>query len=292
SLAGNAPAAWIFDLDAHPTIHADLEQLSSLLDRLMVIGRAADPDASLSISLSVGPYVIDVNGDQPFSSASAAKLYWTVAAVGVAGAEPVEDLAAAVFMSSDNSAAGRLIDVAGVDEINRFTERLGMESTYLSVWAFDRGRFASDRAERGSSNTTSANDLTLFLDKLRYVELLGPETTARVLAWMMLTPDNVGGPTGYGGALADRLPSHVAARTMHKAGWLPPNCCSDPEQVIIAGGIVPLPDGATFSIAVAAAGGSDYAAQVEWVGQVTCSVYSTIVDERSCDYSEPTDESS
>lgn len=290
SLAGNSPATWIFDLDAHPTIQPDPEQLATVLDRLMVIGRAENPDASLSISLRVGRHLLAVDGDQEFSSASAAKLYWTVAAVETVGAEVVEDLATAVFASSDNSAAGRLIDLAGIDEINQLTRELGMDSTYVSVWAFDRGRFASDRAERGTSNTTSTNDLTLFLDKLRYTELLESTHTARVLRWMMLAPDQVNELTGYGGAFTDRLPPHVAAHTMHKAGWLPPDCCRDPEQVIIAGGIVPLPDGSAFSLAVAASGGSDYQAQVDWVGQVTCSVYSTVVDERSCEYGDSTEQ--
>lgn len=274
-----------FDLNSHPTIRVDRDLLAAVLDRLVVAGQATSPGGELSISLSVGPYSLSVGSDLAFESASSAKLIWTVAAVDEAGTDSLEHLAGPVFEYSDNGAAGRMIDVVGIDDVNAYTDDLGMDSTYLAAWLFGGGRFASDRSVRGESNTTSTRDLVLFLEQLSDGELLSQTETARVLEWMTLAPDDLGGATGYGGALANLLPPAVAAATMHKAGWLPPDCCSSPVDVIIAAGIVPLPDDSTFSVAVAASGGSAYDAQVAWVGQVTCALYSALVGVPSCDYS-------
>ena len=245
-----------------------------------------DPDGVSVVSITVVHEALasSVRGEDPIVSASAAKLYWAVAAA--TQADDLSRLAAdasAVFGWSDNAAAGRLIDVAGgVDAVNAYTAELGLGETSLSAWAYGGSRFASDRADRGNENLTSTSDLARFLDLFAAGALLEPEQQAVVEDWMRATPDDLASSPGLDGLLVDLLPADVAARTMHKAGWLPAGCCSAIDHVLVAGGIVPLPDGSSFSIAIAAQDSPDFDSAIAWIPEVVCEVYTALGGVERC----------
>ncbi|MEM7285262.1 MAG: serine hydrolase [Actinomycetota bacterium] len=251
--------------------------LTPLLEALVARVDAGD-DGVVSVTVVHDSVTSVLGGDDPVVSASAAKLYWAVAA-----ADRAEDptrlsaTAAAVFGWSDNDAAGRLIDaVGGVDAVNAYTSELGLDATSLSAWSYGAGRFASDRSERGTLNTTSTADLAAFLDAFASGELLDPTTRAVVEDWMRQAPDDLASSAGLDGILTDALPASVAADSMHKAGWLPPGCCRSIDHVLVAAGIVPLSDGGWFSIAVAVQDTEDFDAAVAWIPQVVCEVWADI----------------
>ena len=245
-----------------------------------------DPNRTGTVSITVihDGDVDSIRGDEATVSASAAKLYWTVAAAArTDDIAALADEAAAVFGRSDNEAAGRLIDAAGgVDAVNAYTAALGMGDTSLSAWAYGANRLATDRADRGNENRTSTDDLATFLDLFAGGSLLGPDDQETVEAWMRLTPDDLASSAGLDGLLADQLPASVAAQTMHKAGWLPPGCCSVIDHVLVVGGVVPLPDGGSFSIAVAAENAPNFAAAVDWIPTVVCEVYRVLGEPVAC----------
>ena len=69
---------------------------------------------------------------------------------------------------------------------------------------------------------------------------------------------------------------------MHKAGWLPPGCCAAIEHVVVVGGVVPLPDGTSFSIAVAAQDAPTFDAALDWVPVAVCEVYAVLGEDLDC----------
>ncbi len=249
-------------------------ELEALVFQRAVEVRRASPGVAVSVTVSHAGEVVSVSGTVPFDPAGAAKLYWVVAAVDAVGADAVEPHAEVIFASDDAEATSGVIDRVGVDTINDFAAAAGLADTYLSLW-IDGGirRTGAEAAEREFRNTTTTADAVSFLDQLAGFELLDLTETARVTAWMTFAPDFLGGPSEWGGVLTDRLPPDVAALSMHKAGWLPPGCCLAVENGLTALGLVPLPDGSRFAIAVATFDGADYAAQAAWISQLTADVY-------------------
>ena len=259
--------------------------LKALVDRI-------DPNGIGTVAITVvhDGAVSTMSGDEPVVSASAAKLYWTVAAA--ARVEDVEALAAdaeAVFGWSDNEAAGRLIDAAGgIDAVNAYTDALGLDATSLSGWPYGVHRVASDRADRGTENLTSTADLAGFLAALASGALLDADSQSEVEAWLRRTPDDLASSPGLDALVTDRLPGVVAAETMHKAGWLPPGCCRALDHVVVAAGVVPLGEDAWFSIAAAAQDAPDFTQTARWISEVVCEVYGALSGQGGCDTRERT----
>lgn len=271
---------------ASPTLTPTPAPRPDLGPLLRELAADLDPDRVGVVSITVihDGTTSSVGGDESVVSASAAKLYWAVAAAGRADdVSRLEADAAAVFGWSDNEAAGRMIDVVGgVDAVNAYTAGLGLEETSLSAWAYGGSRFASDRADRGNENRTSTGDLARFLDLFASGSLLDLERQPAVETWLRLTPDELASSHGLDALLVDRLPAGVAADSMHKAGWLPAGCCSVIEHVLVAGGVVPLPDGGWFSISVAAQDSPDFDATLDWIPQVACEVYLALGGAEPC----------
>lgn len=279
-------ASAITEPDPVPAVQQGATQrdLELLLTELVDEIQDQSPGAVASISVSADGIGAGVAADTSFVAASVAKVYWVVAAVNAVGPGPVAAHAEAVFGQSDNDAAGLMIDVVGVDVINGYTGALGLEQTYLSAWAYGKGRYATDRTIRGTNNTTSTGDLVSFLDQLVAGDLLSVEAADTVLGWMTWAPDQRSDADPYGAAVVDALPASNAALSSHKAGWLPPGCCTLIGNVLTGAGIIPLGDGSTFAIALAASNGADYDAQVDWAGRATCRVWALLsgADESSC----------
>ena len=258
-------------------------RLDSLLEELVL---DIDPDGvgTVAISVAWGDQVASINGGRPVDSASAAKVYWAGAALA-AGADPeaLEPDALAVFRTSDNHAAGVLIDAAGgVDAVNQFTHDEGLSATSLSAWSYGTQRHASDRAERGLDNMTSTDDLVRFATALVAGDVLDDDGRRSLLAWMRATPDDLESSAGVDGLLTDRLPAFVAAATAHKAGWLSPGCCTRIQHVVVAVGIIPLGTGDQLRIAVAAQDTPDFDRSVDWVGHAACRVWAAIEHRPDC----------
>lgn len=249
-------------------------ELEALVYRSAVELGLSSPGVGVSVTVSHAGEVVSVASGVPYDPASAAKLYWVVAAVAAAGVDAVEPHAEALFADSDNQAASEVIDLIGVDAINDFTAAAGMGDTYLSLWvAGGVRRTGVEAAAREFRNTSTTADAVSFLEQLAAHELLDLADTAQVMAWMTLSPDGLDDPTMWGGVLTDRLPPDVAALTMHKAGWLTPGCCVSVENELTALGLVPLPDGTRFAIAVTTVDGADYEGQAAWISQLTADIY-------------------
>lgn len=247
-----------------------------LHDLLVDLGAGFDlafPEAVVSLTVSGPAGRAEVAGDARFTSASAAKAYWLAGAVSAAGVAAAAPHAIAAMALSDNAAAGALLDVAGIDVINDFTAAAGMAATSLLSWPTATGTRSSDRNAGSGDNVTTTNDAVRFLDQLRQGELLDPAGTYAVLHWMRTAPDTLRGDGDWGGVLTSLLPPAVRARVAHKAGWLPPGCCSKDHRLIIAIGVVPLPSGETYAVALAAAGAADYAGQASFLAYASRRIY-------------------
>lgn len=247
------------------------QDLQGLVNRLSGDLAERSPGVTTSVALHTRGAAANLNSAFVTESASLAKAYWVVAAVASAGIEAVAPHAEPIFLWSDNDAAGRVIDLVGVDAINAFTGNVGMRDTFLAIWVSEGvARVASDRGVQGrpSSNQTTTADALVFLRMLYAGDLLDPGETAAVLEWMTVTNDfGDGSRVGLGSVLADSLGSELASEVMHKSGWLPPGCCGTRGSLVIAMGVVPLQGTAPLFIAVSASGGSDYAADTEWLSE-------------------------
>lgn len=253
------------------------DRLESLIDE----SERSSRDVSASITVVFDDAVVTAsNGLDVFPSASLAKSWWVAAAVHTSGVEAVSAFVDPIFVSSDNAAAGSIVDLVGVDTINETTASWGMRDTYLASWTLDKARVASDRDARGATNVTTTRDAALFMQALSRGELLGPDETETVTEWMTLSPDRSEADP-YGSVFAADLPDAIAASTPHKAGWLPPRCCEEghaEHEVLTAAGIIPCRGGETyrsddtFSLALAAVDGNDYDAEIEWMSASAASI--------------------
>ena len=98
-----------------------------------------------------------------------------------------------------------------------------MTSSALTQWSYDKTRIATNSPRAmGGDNYMTADDAVTFLGRVYRGQILGDAPGGQLLQWMTLSPN-----TGLGGMLAAKLPADVAMTAMHKAGWLPPGCCSD-----------------------------------------------------------------
>src|SRR6185369_4782753 len=186
----------------------------------------ASPGTELSITwqdLQTGEHV-SLRGADKHVSASSAKAWWVAAALDGVGIDPVAPYAPAIFTYSDNSASGSVIDLIGPNAVNDWMWSVaGMNDSALTQWSYDKTRIATNSPRAlGSDNYMTSDDAVRFLGKLYRKEILADARGEQLLAWLTLSPNS-----GTGGWLLARLPADEQASGMHKAGWLPPGCCSD-----------------------------------------------------------------
>ena len=257
--------------------------------RPIAIGSLADAVASLAseaprrspgtelgiavMNLMTGAYA-GAGDDVRHVSASSAKVVWVAAAMH-AGAE-VADIAGPIFANSDNLLSGTAIDRAGgIDAVNDFYWNVaGMEHSIVASWSFGARRVARDQGQLGGDNYFTPRDVIAFLGKLDAGQLLG-DRTAELEGYLTLSPRS-----GYGGWLGTLLPPEARAGMMHKAGWLPPPdyaAYSTLNEV----GIVQVPGGERYAIALLARHGSDYAREARMVERASCVVYRTVARDAS-----------
>ena len=261
-------------------------RLVSLLDELAGLARDWDPAgrASLAIVAADGT-TYGFNERRQHISASAVKPVWTAAAIDLAGLAAVEPLAAAALVQSDNFAAGAIIDLIGIDTVNTWSsESAGMTGTHLATWYFGTDRVAQSVTEGGSrANFTTVGDLARFYAGLQRGELLEDDGVAALEEWLRRTDRGFTAADTVAGALLARLPEDVAVAATHKAGWLPPYCCSAEVRLVIDAGVIPLPDGSWFAIAAVSDRGDYYNLSVRWVSLAACRVYVLLAGDASHD---------
>ena len=255
--------------------------LTTELNRLEQIAQDWDQSAQVAIAviLSDGS-VYGVRAKDRVSSASAVKPLWTAAAIDAAGLEAVVPLAHRTIALSNNYTAGEVIDLAGgVDNVNNWVRGVaGLKDTNLSSWSFGKRRVSS--LGLGPTRTTM-NDLALFYVRLHQGQLLEKAETARLVSWLKQTPRRL---SYVDGALVDRLPSAISESVLHKTGWLPPGCCGDAVPQIIDAGLVFLPNGEWFALALSSSNARHYDRAVKWLGFAACRIYVVVGNDsaRNC----------
>ena len=194
-------------------------------------------------------------GDSWYVSASSAKAMWVAAALYDTSIAAVQPFAIPIFTSSDNSAAGKVIDLlASPDRVNTFVwNDVGAPDTGFCHWSYDKTRQATScPSTANGDNFFTANDTVLFLSALWKKTLLGEAASRAELGWMKLSPR-----TGYGGWLGTQLPAAARATMHHKAGWLPPSTVPG-YSVSNDIGIVEVPGGHAYAVSILMSGGTDY----------------------------------
>ncbi|MCY4257002.1 MAG: polysaccharide deacetylase family protein [bacterium] len=258
--------------------------MASKIDELIWLARSWNPQVSVSIAVELpdGSTHGFVPQESHFS-ASSAKPYWAAAALANAEIAAIQPFGAEAIVASNNFAAGQLIDLAGgVDAVNNWTTNVArLRETRLEAWRFgDENRVASNfDPENPLGNRTSTSDLARFYARLIRGQLLDSPRTAVLRQWLRGTSRSLAAPNELGGVLLDRLPQQVAAASLHKGGWLPPGCCAGEYRHIVDAGVVVLPGGGWFSLAVLSTQGEYFDQSVRWVSLAACRIYSLIVSE-------------
>lgn len=88
----------------------------------------------------------------------------------------VLDLVTLMIIVSDNTATNLMIDLLGVDAINRTMERLGIPGVCLR-----RKLFEPELSRRGIQNTVTARGMGVLLTKMAQCELLGGELDRKMM---------------------------------------------------------------------------------------------------------------
>jgi beta-lactamase class A len=232
-------------------------------------------DVAIAVrNLSTGEYA-GVGDEDPHVSASSAKLLWVAAAMKRVGRAKVAPHAEAIFRRSDNLEAGAVIDLIGPDAVNQYFQELGLKHTALTSWGYGKPRKATNSPnEMDGDNYFTAGDVVDFLTRLDKGQLMGVQDTAALRRWLTLTPRN-----GCGGWMGELLPEPARASLMHKAGWLPPGCCSDDSKygTLTEVGLVQVPGGDRYAVAVLARHGKDYwRKQAPFVERASCVLYRVV----------------
>ncbi len=258
--------------------------LAEEFEDLAEISEEWNPDSQISIAVVLPDETL--HGYLPTESrisASAVKPLWAAAALEEAGVEAVRPLANAALILSDNLAGGRMIDLAGgVDAVNAWTWNVAdLSDTRLEAWRFeDPNRVAEDfRPENPLGNRTTMADMALFFVRLYKGELLDAEETAVLQQWLLDTSHTLNSPRDLDGVLLDRLPPQVAESSLHKAGWLRPNCCPAEYRQMIDSGVIVLPDGSWFALAIMSARGEFFDLTNQWVALAACRIYAFVAED-------------
>lgn len=231
-------------------------------------------------------------GDQWLKSASSLKPTWVVAAIRESGIDALQPFAVPIWVQSSNKAGGQVIGLAGgLDPINDFTASIGMEQTLVVEWTPGGEWIAADYpGPHPALNFTSTDDLVTFWTLLHDGQLLSDADTAAVLAWSRL-PRQANYPSG----LLTRLPEAVEPYAAYKMGWLPPGRTAVDEETgetvpvvdrdtLVGSGIVAIPGGPAYAVAIGSFGGSDWPGKVAWVAYASCRIHETITDtDLECD---------
>ena len=255
--------------------------LAEIFEYLAEVSEEWNPDSQISIALVLPDETLHgYLAKESRISASAVKPLWAAAALEAAGVEEVRPLAYSALILSDNLAGGRLIDMAGgVDAVNDWTWNVAdLSDTRLEAWRFeDPNRVAGNfRPENPLGNRTTMADLALFFARLYKGELLGPDESAALQQWLLDTSHTLNSPRDLDGVLLDRLPPQVAESSLHKAGWLRPNCCPAEYRQMIDAGIIVLPDESWYALAIMSARGEFYDLTNQWVSLAACSIYAYV----------------
>jgi hypothetical protein len=238
---------------------------------------------------------VDFQGDQWIKAASALKPVWMAAAVNEAGIEAVEPLATPVFVWSNNESAGTAMRLAGgIDATNKLSRDLGMNGTLVVEWTFgtnERSRLYP--GEHPYLNYTTTDDLLTFWRWLYQGAVLDAEGTATMLEWARLPK-----PAGPSSALIGRLPPDAAEWTSFKMGVLPPGRSYEDDEegnpilvegardTILGGGVVEVPGGPTYVVAIGGFGGASWWGKVRFVEYASCRIYEVMSgDDLMCDSS-------
>lgn len=258
----------------------ELDPNASLSDAVASLGAdvsSRSPGTILSIAvqnLVTGEHA-EFDGDRQVISASSAKAIWVAAALDAKGIDPVTPYAGPIFRNSDNSASGKVIDLIGPAAENVFYQKAGMTKSGFKAWNFDKRRVASNAPDAlgTGDNYFTANDVVTFLTALDQGKLLGDEEREQLLDWMLLSPRS--SSEGAGGWLGTRLPAAARKQMHHKAGWLPPDCCSD--RALNEIGIIEGPDDTRYAVAILAHGADDYwNRQVPMLERASCVIYRAV----------------
>ena len=267
-------------------------RLASLLDELARLAGEWDPAARASLAVVTPDGTLyGFNESRRHISASAVKPIWTAAAIDLAGLAAVAPLAPAALVQSDNFAAGEIIDLIGIDAVNDWSaEAAGTTGTHLAAWYFGTDRVAQSVIDGGSrANLTTVGDLALFYAGLRRGDLLDPDGFAALEDWLRAT-DRGATPAGsVTGALLARLPGEAATAAIHKAGWLPPYCCSAEVRLMLDAGVIPLPGGSWFAVAAVSDRGDFCNLSVRWVSLASCRVFALLAEDPEHDCDRPGD---
>ena len=253
--------------------------LGSLADAVAQLANEApvsSPGTELGIAvlnLSTGEYA-GAGDDVRHVSASSAKVMWVAAAMR-AGAG-VGDIAPGIFQNSDNHLSGTAIDRAGgIDAVNDFYwDVAGMDRSITANWSFGPRRVAREQGLLGGDNYFTPRNVITFMTKLENSELLG-DRTDELRTYMTWSPRS-----GYGGWMGTLLPAGARASMMHKAGWLPTDAYPD-YGTLNDIGIIEVPGGARYAIALLAHHASNYSAEARMVERASCVVYRTIAEDAS-----------
>jgi beta-lactamase class A len=243
-----------------------------------IAGEAAarSPGTELGIAvmnLTTGEYA-GAGDEVRHVSASSAKVMWVAAAMR-AGAN-VQDIAPGIFQNSDNYLSGTAIDRAGgIDAVNDFYWNVAsMNKSITANWSFGQPRHATNQGQLGGDNYFTPRDVITFMSKLDSGELVG-DRTDDIRTYMTWSPR-----TGYGGWLGTLLPADARAMMMHKAGWLPPPAYAE-YSTLNEVGIIQVPGGARYAIALLAHHGQNYDAEARYVERASCVIYRSISNDGS-----------
>ena len=258
--------------------------LAEELEYLAEISEEWNPDGQISIAVVLPDETLHgYEATESRISASAVKPMWAAAALEAAGLEAVRSQAYAALILSDNLAGGRLIDLAGgVDAVNAWTRNVArLPDTRLEAWRFqDPNRVASSfNPENPLGNRTTMADLALFFARLYKGELLDVDESAALQQWLLDTSHTLNSPRDLDGVLLDRLPSQVAESSLHKAGWLRPNCCPAEYRQMIDAGIIVLADDSWYALAILSSRGEFYDLTNQWVALASCRIYAFVAED-------------
>lgn len=117
----------------------------------------------------------------------------------------IRDLITLMIVQSDNTATNVLIDLLGIDNINKYITELGLCSTILGRKMMD-----FDARAKGLDNFTTSGDMAHFLEQLYYNKIVDSEYSGIMLDIMKMQLDRT--------MLYYDIPDQVI--TAHKTGEL------------------------------------------------------------------------
>jgi beta-lactamase class A len=272
----NGTDGWAYAEYLNGVVQANLGSLADAVNALASEASQRSPGTELGIAvmnLSTGEYA-GAGDDVRHVSASAAKVIWVAAAMH--NGAGVGDIAPGIFQNSDNYLAGTAIDRAGgIDAVNDFYWNVAdMDHSITANWSFGVTRRASNQGLMGGDNYFTPRNVISFLSKLDRGEILG-DRTDEIRTYMTWSPRS-----GYGGWMGTLLPADARAQMMHKAGWLPPPDYAE-YSTLNEVGIIQVPGGERYAIALLAHHGSNYSAEASMVERASCVVYRTIAKDGS-----------